>query len=306
MSNLLLTLSLIAGAACLGWELRAKAGGFEEIAHLFVFLLVYLPLCGIPSIAIIVATGVKSHWPVVFSAGLIVLASSLQFALLVGSGYTRWSYCFAPILVILCSGIRLAHGSALVELRSWISHAGPVLALIGVGAIAAAFGVRANEGRRLEDRVQALRAEDARKNQALRDLDRAAWLLSKEFSAEAGFRESGFLRAGAFHTPAADYRWDDSRQRLIATLPVLGDGSAFRSRVLPVASRALASQALRPGVHADLGDAVLRCASPLECSLTWEIAVNSLQPDARELYGKLSDRVISLEVSLIRELSLQP
>lgn len=306
VSTFLLALSLTAGLGCLGYELRAKTGGFEDIGHFVFFLLVSLPLCGIPTIAIVIVTGLKSHWPLTFSAGLLALAASLQFALVVAYSDTRWPFYFTPALVMLCSAVGLARNSAPFAPASGMTYAGPILALIGIAAIAGAFAIQAATARHLEQMLQAFRAEDARKNLSLRGLDRAGWLLGKEFSAQEGFSETSFLRTGAYHAPSAGYRWDNSRQCLTATLPVLGDRSGFRPRILPVAPRALAAQALRPGPRPDLAGAVLVCSPPLECSLTWDLDVDSLRPGSRELLADLSDRVTSLEVSVLRELSLQP
>ena len=304
---ILLVLSLTVGLSALGWGLFAHARGWDSIPHFATFLLGWLPVSSILVIVILCVAGARAGWRWTFVPGILILLAGVQWSLLVLTADSRATICFMPLVLICLSATALFRRTSAVLLPTpaWLEQASPLFAAIGLIAIAGAFGLRARERRQQERALESARMEYAKKDATAHGLDRAAWLLECEFSAQDGYSASEFIRSKVFLAPrsAGQYHWDDNLQRLRVTRVLFGELSSVRNRILLVAAEALRTKALRPGPRAELGGGVLRCSPPLDCTIVWEFDVESLHPQARPLRGATDAWVTALELSAQNELS---
>jgi hypothetical protein len=285
MWTFFLVLSLIVGLSALGWGLTVDIKGWDSLGGFATFLLAWLPAVSILTIVILCAVAARSGWRWTFVAGILVLLAGVQFGSLFLTGGGRWTICFLPAVLVCLS-------TAVLFRRNWsvplgLQQAGPLFAWLGLIAIAGAFGLRAVERRRQDRAIEAYRVQQAKKDATARGLERAAWLLSSEFTSLDGYSEAEVVRAKVFVAPRSggEYRWDGARRRLLVTRGLFGELSSVRDRILPRAAAALQSDALRPGPRPAFGGGVLACRPPLDCDITWEFDVDGLHPAARPSAG---------------------
>jgi hypothetical protein len=281
MSKVLILGSLAASLSAIVYGLSADLKGWNNFNFTVRFLVMWLP--GMSLLATIVlwflAARAGLKWTTI--ANLILFLAGGQVALLLLAETDRLSFYFLPAMnVLLCAAAWAVQSRPADSPPAyWISRPAPYLALAGLLAVAGAVGAREMQRRQEETSRQIYLADEARKDATLRGLERAAWLLRKEFFLEESFQEAEFLRTGVYRRPRdqGEYRWDEAKGRLLLRLPLFTEPWR-REQILPFAGKALQTAALRPGPHPELDGGILECRPPLDCSVTWEFDVEKMHP----------------------------
>jgi hypothetical protein len=286
--------SMAVALAALWFTLFAEVKGWAGLNYVSMYLAVWLPIVSLVTLAMLCSLAVRSgvRWRSVAVFSFAIAAIQLSFIVYTNAG--RVATSFLPVVLLVLSGM-----AVVLKSHSWMERSAPLLAGIGLLALGGAFGARAIERRWTEESRAASAAEEDSKDASLGGLERAAWLLQREFY-KADFNEAEFLRTHVYREPRSqgEYRWDEPKQRLVLIRPLFVEPWR-REQILPYAGRALQTQALRPGPRADLNGGILECRPPLDCTVTWEFDVDRMHPSDRELLRE----VAAVEVGAWKEVS---
>jgi hypothetical protein len=264
-----LILSLLLGLAALVWSFTIDLSGWAELSALGPFFL-WLTAVSLAVLGVLWELRSSLRWITI--ASIIIFCGAMQFGIMGVRG--RLPFAFMPAILLLIAGTALSGRT----LPGWTPRVMPWLALAAIAFAGGGEIANAHQRRAMEQRIQALGAQNDHDDLTLRGRERAAWLLEQEFSTIEHYRSADFLATGIYtgYFNGGEYRWDASKNRLIVT------------RALTVVPQAA------------IGDGVLDCNAQ-GCRITWEIDVDQLHWGDRALRKRIDDWVAELQFKKIEK-----